>query len=53
MSAIGTKRTYACALHMSAFGGKADTAKLRFKPGSCEVQKSQLECGAYFGWLLS
>ena len=24
MSAIGTKRTYACALHMSAFGGKAD-----------------------------
>ena len=24
MSAIGTKRTSACALHMSAFGGKAD-----------------------------
>jgi hypothetical protein len=23
-SAIGTKRTSACALHMSAFGGKAD-----------------------------
>ena len=26
MSAIGTKRTSACALHMSAFGGKADIA---------------------------
>ena len=24
MSAIGTKRTWACALHMSAIGGKAD-----------------------------
>ena len=24
MSAIGTKRTWASALHMSAFGGKAD-----------------------------
>jgi len=24
MSAIGTKRTYRVALHMSAFGGKAD-----------------------------
>ena len=24
MSASGTKRTLACALHMSAFGGKAD-----------------------------
>ena len=24
-SAIGTKRTFARALHMSAFGGKADT----------------------------
>ena len=24
MSAIGTKRTYRAALHMSAFGGKAD-----------------------------
>ena len=24
MSAIGTKRTYGVALHMSAFGGKAD-----------------------------
>ena len=28
MSAIGTKRTSACALHMSAFGGKADMAVL-------------------------
>ena len=26
MSAIGTKQTWASALHMSAFGGKADTA---------------------------
>ena len=26
MSAIGTKRTWACALQMSAFGGKADMA---------------------------
>ena len=26
MSAIGTKRTYTIALHMSAFGGKADIA---------------------------
>src|SRR5262249_10906727 len=26
MSAIGPKRTYAAALHMSAFGGKADMA---------------------------
>jgi hypothetical protein len=24
MSAIGTKRTFVIALHMSAFGGKAD-----------------------------
>ena len=24
MSAFGTKRTSACAMHMSAFGGKAD-----------------------------
>jgi len=24
MSAIGPKQTWACALHMSAFGGKAD-----------------------------
>ena len=28
MSAIGTKRTSAFALHMSAFGGKADNAFL-------------------------
>ena len=39
MSAIGTKRTCASALHMSAFGGKADTAylvvpsHLRSRPG--------------------
>jgi len=26
MSAIGPKRTWASALHMSAFGGKADSA---------------------------
>ena len=26
MSAFGTKRTSACAPHMSAFGGKADMA---------------------------
>ena len=26
MSAFGTKRTLACALHMSAFEGKADRA---------------------------
>ena len=26
MSAIGTKRTFLVAAHMSAFGGKADTA---------------------------
>ena len=26
MSAIGTKRTYRVALHMSAIGGKADIA---------------------------
>ena len=30
MSAIGTKRTFRVALHMSAFGGKADmTVALR------------------------
>ena len=29
MSAIGTKRTYRVALHMSAFGGKADIAALQ------------------------
>jgi hypothetical protein len=28
MSAIGTKRTYRVALHMSAFGGKADIAEM-------------------------
>jgi hypothetical protein len=27
MSAYGTKRTSACALHMSAIGGKADIAQ--------------------------
>ena len=27
MSAIGTKQTWAHALHMSAFGGKADMAR--------------------------
>ena len=27
MSAIGTKRTWACAPHMSAFGGKADVLR--------------------------
>ena len=37
MSAIGTKQTSACALHMSAFGGKADMApamgqKQTFRP---------------------
>ena len=30
MSAIGTKRTYRVALHMSAFGGKADIEFYRF-----------------------
>jgi hypothetical protein len=29
MSAIGTKRTWTCALHMSAFGGKADILQCR------------------------
>ena len=29
ISAIGTKRTYRVALHMSAFGGKADMTFLR------------------------
>ena len=28
MSAVGTKRTWATALHMSAFGGTADRAQL-------------------------
>ena len=32
MSAIGTKRTYQVALHMSAFGGKADIG-LPAEPG--------------------
>ena len=32
MSAIGTKRTSACALHMSAFEGKADITNM---PGHC------------------
>ena len=36
MSAIGTKRTWPSALHMSAFGGKADmtfcTANVCFRP---------------------
>ena len=32
MSALGTKQTSACALHMSAFGGKADTAMSAFDP---------------------
>ena len=29
MSAIGTKRTWPSALHMSAFGGKADIGMIR------------------------
>ena len=32
MSAIGTKRTYRVALHMSAFGGKADIAAVPIVP---------------------
>ena len=34
MSAFGTKRTYRVALHMSAFGGKADIARMivSFRP---------------------
>ena len=33
MSAIGPKQTWACALHMSALGGKADIARhLAFDP---------------------
>ena len=32
MSAIGTKRTSASALHMSAFGGKADITRTRLCP---------------------
>jgi len=31
MSAFGPKRTSACALHMSAFGGKADMREIRFR----------------------
>ena len=49
MSAIGTKRTYRVALHMSAFGGKADMTSLGFhalflpKAGGslCELVGSQ------------
>jgi hypothetical protein len=41
MSAFGTKRTYRVALHMSAFGGKADmpfcTANVRYW-GKADIQ---------------
>ncbi|MFY9757870.1 MAG: hypothetical protein WAK37_18170, partial [Pseudolabrys sp.] len=37
MSAIGTKRTSACALHMSAFGGKADIIQ-----GKADIKKCPL-----------
>jgi hypothetical protein len=49
MSAIGTKRTSACALHMSAFGGRADTknpaekAGLRFD-GQSSVSSADSGC---------
>jgi hypothetical protein len=35
MSAFGPKRTWAVALHMSAFGGKADMGKLYNTFGNC------------------
>ena len=45
MSAIGTKRTYRVAPHMSAFGGKADMARAmqnaRFKPAFGSFAESQ------------
>src|SRR5215470_1568175 len=48
MSASGPKRTWACALHMSAFGGKADMVfqEIRFRgchwgqSGHCFLQRT-------------
>jgi hypothetical protein len=41
MSAIGTKQTSLVALHMSAFGGKADIARPPSKP--VDPKKDQVE----------
>ena len=38
MSAIGTKRTSLVALHMSAFGGKADIATPANRPSAKSAQ---------------
>ena len=46
MSAIGTKRTSLVALHMSAIGGKADTALRRTFPlrdGECSPLENRLQ----------
>ena len=45
-SAIGTKRTYRVALHMSAFGGKADVCNSASLSGF-EVVTAQLTCHKY------
>ena len=45
MSAIGTKRTWACALHMSAFGGIADKgAGVSASPRPSELPEDVFGC---------
>ena len=50
MSAIGTKRTSACALHMSAFGGKAD---MTFCTAKCLLMTQSGHSACASGCLLS
>ena len=58
MSAIGTKRTSPSALHMSAFGGKADMASVAQSPHQRVLRMLRSEFSAEIvarpsGWLTS
>ena len=52
MSAIGTKRTSLVALHMSAFGGKADmpfcTAHVRLRMSAYDPKRTCVRCRRYW-----
>jgi hypothetical protein len=49
MSAIGPKRTCIAALHMSAFGGKADMAKRKYPLLQSQIgSKADMTCCAAY-----
>ena len=45
MSAIGTKRTFICALQMSAFGGKADMRSLHREMSAYDPKRTSSTFG--------